>query len=117
MPCFLKHPVDTYIMFCFIQGVDELTPEIRTWVYLATTVADIAVPLLNYGMISLGAFILIVVFVKAYKNIVFTKQTIEIGMKTIRRGSTFIVNGQHRLMIVRDSYTLLNTNADNEPEV
>lgn len=110
-------PSMVYPIMWLEEGVDELTPEIRTWVYLATTVADLAVPILNYGMISLGAFILIVVFVKAYKNIVFTKQTIEIGMKTIRRGSTFIVNGQHRLMIVRDSYTLLNTNADNEPEV
>lgn len=101
-----------------------MTPEIRTLVYLATTFGDIAEPLVNYGSIISGTVILITVFVKAYKNLVFTKQTIEIGMKTLRRGSSFLVNGQHRLMMVRDSYSILETqplpdceeNPDPDPE-
>lgn len=72
---------------------------------------------MNYLTLTSGVVILITVFVKAYKNLVFTKQTIEIGMKTLRRGSTFIVNGQHRLMMVRDSYTLLDNQViDDSPD-
>jgi hypothetical protein len=90
------------------QGIAELTPSIRHWVYLATTVAEMAAPVFSYGSIILGTLILVGVFVKAYKNVVFTKETLEKGKETLRRGSSFILNGQHRLLIIRDSYTLLN---------
>ena len=32
------------------EGIEELTPSIRRWVYLATTFSDIAVPCASYGM-------------------------------------------------------------------
>lgn len=64
--------------------------------------------MLTYGLIIFGSLSITFVFIKAYKNVVFTQETIEMGKRTIRRGSSFIVNGQHRLMIVRDSYSLLS---------
>lgn len=97
---------------CVLQGVAELTPSIHTWVYLSTTVADNVAPYVTYGMIVLGALILIVVFVRTYKNIVFTKENLELGKQKLRRGSSFIINGQHRLMIIRDSYTLLHSTSE-----
>ncbi|XP_075230512.1 scavenger receptor class B member debris buster isoform X2 [Lycorma delicatula] len=90
------------------EGVGELTPSIHRWVYLSTTFADIVAPVITYGFIITGVIILVSVFVQAYKNIVFTRENIERGKQKFRRGSNFIVNGQHRLMIVRDSYTLLH---------
>ena len=94
-----------------------MTPSIRRWLYLATTVGEVAAPILSYGLISMGLLILITMFVKAYKNVVFTKETIAKGKETLRRGSSFIVNGQHRLLIIRDSYTLLNNvNTDPDPD-
>lgn len=109
-------------VWSLFQGIEELTPVIKRWVFLATTVTDIAVPILNYGLIVIGASILIYIFVRAYKNVVFTREALEKGKETLRRGSSFIVNGQHRLLIVRDSYTLLNNmstdpDPDAEPEV
>lgn len=109
-------PSIVYPIMWVEEGIEELTPEIRTWIYLAINVGEIGEPLLNYGMIVTGLVILIAIFVKAYKNVVFTKENIEIGMKTLRRRSSFMVNGHNRLMIVRDSYTLLNTNTD-EPAI
>lgn len=93
-----------------------MTPTIHRWVYLSTTVADIVAPVLTYGLIITGVIILVSVFVQAYKNIVFTRENIERGKQKFRRGSNFIVNGQHRLMIVRDSYTLLS-NTNNETTI
>jgi hypothetical protein len=90
------------------QGIAELTPSIRRWVYLGTTVAEVAAPLFSYGSIVLGTLILVGIFIKAYRNILFTKEALEKGKETLRRGSSFILNGQHRLLIIRDSYTLLN---------
>jgi hypothetical protein len=99
------------------QGISELTPSIRHWVYLATTVAEVAVPIFSYGFIILGTLILVGVFIKAYKNVVFTKEALEKGKETLRRGSSFILNGQHRLLIIRDSYTLLNdVSMDPDPD-
>ncbi|XP_066990954.2 scavenger receptor class B member 1 [Anabrus simplex] len=97
------------------EGMEDLTPNLKRLVYLATTVADTAVPVITYGCIVFGALILIVNFVRAYKNIVFTRENIERGKKTLRRGSSFIINGQHRLLIIRDSYTLLN-NISTDPD-
>jgi hypothetical protein len=100
-----------------LQGIAELTPSIRRWVYLATTVAEMAASIIGYGSIVLGILILVGVFIKAYKNVVFTRETLEKGKETLRRGSSFIINGQHRLLIIRDSYTLLhNVNTDPDPD-
>lgn len=99
------------------QGVSELTPSIRRWVYLATTVAEVAAPIFSYGSIILGTLILVGMFIKAYRNVLFTKETLEKGKETLRRGSSFILNGQHRLLIIRDSYTLLNdVSMDPDPD-
>lgn len=98
------------------EGVEELTPPIRRLIYLATTFADIAVPCLTYGMILVGLTIIIIVLVKANKNSpVLTHEAIELGKRTIRRGSSFLINGQHRLMS-RDSYILLSNNDIDEKQ-
>lgn len=100
------------------QGITELTPSIRHWVYLATTVAEVSAPIFEYGSIVLGILILVGVFIKTYKNVVFTKEALEKGKETLRRGSSFIINGQHRLLIIRDSYSLLNNvNTDPDPDL
>lgn len=98
------------------EGVDELSPSITRWVYLATTFADIAVPLLSYGCILVGIASLMIVSYRAYSNVVLAHEAIELGKRTIRRGSSFIINGQHRLLMTKDSYVLLQTeeNEDNE---
>ncbi|KAK4878226.1 hypothetical protein RN001_010732 [Aquatica leii] len=98
------------------EGIDEVTPAIRRWVYLSTTFSDVACPLFTYGFIFTGSCILIGVFVNAYKSLVFTKQTIEVGMRTLRRqGGGYISNHHYftqqpnRLsLILRNSYTLLS---------
>lgn len=106
------------------EGVEELTPSIKRWVYLATTFSDVAVPLFTYGCICTGASILLFIFVKAYKDILFSDPRIEKGkeritreLRELRRGSSFLINGQPRLLILRDSYTLLdNINGDPDPD-
>jgi scavenger receptor class B, member 1 len=92
------------------EGVEELTPTIRRYIYLATTFADIAVPCVTYGMILVGLAIIITVFVKVYNSPVLAHEAIELGKRTIRRGSSFLINGQHRLLAGRDSYILLSNN-------
>jgi hypothetical protein len=93
------------------QGVSELTPPIRRWIYLGTVFAPIAIPLFAYGMIVGGAFIIIFVFIQAYKNFVFatdpTIEILEMGRRSLRRGSTMLINGQHKILSHRDSYHLL----------
>lgn len=86
------------------EGISDVTPSIRRWIYLATTFADMASPMFTYGCILLGTCILIGIFINTYKSIVFTKETIEVGMKTFRRGNSF----NSRYLIVRDSYSLLH---------
>lgn len=80
------------LFFFFFKGVDELTPPIRRWIYLATTFCDIASPLVTYGCIFLGSCIVVAVIVNGYKSLIFTKETIEIGMKNLRRHSSFVKN-------------------------
>lgn len=100
------------------EGVEELTPSIRRLIYLATTFADTAVPCLTYGMILVGLTIIITVLVKAYNSPVLAHEAIELGKRTIRRGSSFLINGQHRLMAGRDSYILLsNTDIDEKQDI
>lgn len=94
------------------EGIEELTPPIRRWVYLATTFADIAVPCITYGLILIGITAIVTVLVKAYNSPVLAHEAIELGKRTIRRGSSFLINGQHRLMVARDSYVLLNNDID-----
>lgn len=95
------------------QGISELTPPIRRWIYLGTVFAPTAIPLMSYGMIVGGAFLIIFVFVHAYKNFVFasdpTVELLEMGRRSLRRGSSLLVNGQHRILAHRDSYHLLKS--------
>lgn len=97
------------------EGIEELTPSIRRWVYLATTFSDVAVPCTSYGLILVGMIIITTVFVKAYNNAVFTHEAIELGKRTIRRSSTLLVNGQHKLLMTRESYVLLNNDNMEKP--
>lgn len=99
------------------EGIEELTPSIRRWIYLATTFADIAVPCVTYGMILVGLTIIATVFVKAYNSPVLAHEAIELGKRTIRRGSSFLINGQHRLMAGRESYVLLNNDIDEKSDI
>lgn len=77
------------------EGVEELTPVIRRWIYLGTTFSDIASPLVTYGCIFLGSCIIVAAIVNGYKSLVFTKETIEIGMKNLRRHSNFMKQYSH----------------------
>ncbi|XP_028131546.1 scavenger receptor class B member 1 [Diabrotica virgifera virgifera] len=100
------------------EGIEDLTPSIRRWVYLATTFADVACPLMTYGFIFTGTCIILGVFVNAYKSLVFTKETIEIGMKKLqRRGSAYLYSSSNRFINRRDTYTLLKVNEDGDEEV
>ncbi|XP_014467829.1 PREDICTED: scavenger receptor class B member 1-like [Dinoponera quadriceps] len=99
------------------EGVEELTPTIRRLLYLSTTFLDIGVPCFTYGLILAGLTVIITVFVKANNNPVLAHEAIELGKRTIRRGSSFLINGQHRLMSSRDSYILLNNDIDEKQDI
>lgn len=103
------------------EGVSELPPSIRRWIYLGTVFGPNAVPIVAYGCVMSGIFLLIFVFIRAYKNFLFdtdpkTLEILELGRKSLRRGSSFLINHQHRLIVQRDSYILLkqqNYNSSN----
>ncbi|KAH0811538.1 hypothetical protein GEV33_011253 [Tenebrio molitor] len=105
-----KFPTIMYPIMWLEEGIDDLTPPIRRWIYLATTFADIACPLMTYGFIFLGTCILVGVFINGYKSLVFTKETIEIGMKTLRKRSSGYIAVARPKLIKRDTYTLLDLN-------
>lgn len=87
---------------------------------MGTVFAPKAIPLGSYALIVFGAFLIIFVFVNAYKNFVFNTdpslEILEMGRKSIRRGSSFIAHQQQRFSIHRETqnnYSLLkpdNTN-------
>lgn len=91
------------------QGVSELTPSILKWVYMATEIGPLFVPIVSYGLIVAGAFMFIYIFVSAaYKNMAIVSDPIEIlemGRRTLRSASLV---SHHRIQ--RDSYILLNNN-------
>lgn len=92
--------------------MDELTPEIHRWVYIATTAADFIIPSVEYSFIIIGALTLVAVFVRTYKDVVFTAENLERGMEELRTGSTLLINASHhRLQSARQSviehYSLL----------
>ncbi|XP_016934979.2 lysosome membrane protein 2 isoform X1 [Drosophila suzukii] len=94
------------------EGISELTPAIKRWIYLGTVIAPSAVPIGSYLMIMGGAFAIIFSFLRAYQNVVFahdpTLEILEMGRRSLRRGSDFIAHQQHRLLVHhRDSYSLL----------
>lgn len=95
--------------------MSELTPEIRRWIYLGTVFAPTAIPLISYALIISGAFIIIFIFIRAYQNFVFATdpsiEILEMGRRSIRRGSSILIHNQHRLLNPRDSYTLLKVNS------
>ncbi|VVC36119.1 CD36 family [Cinara cedri] len=101
----------TFPIMWLEEGVGDLPDNIRRWVYMATTFADAAVPLFTYGLILVGALSLVGVFVRTYHQLVFSRENIERGRQSIlRRGSSILVNGQQRLLIVRDSYQRISNN-------
>ncbi|XP_014255166.1 scavenger receptor class B member 1 isoform X2 [Cimex lectularius] len=89
------------------EGAEELPDYLIRWIYLSTTLAEWLVPLCSYVTVAFGALILVGVFIRTYRSMVFTKENVELGKSKLRRGSSFFVNGQHKLLILRDSYTLL----------
>ncbi|XP_051154988.1 scavenger receptor class B member 1 [Leptopilina boulardi] len=108
-----KFPDIVFPIMWVEEGIEELPPGIRRWVYLSTTFVDAAVPCIAYGVILVGIVTLITVFVKAYNNVVLTHEAIELGKRTIRRGSSFLINGQHRLLMVKqESYVLLTDDVE-----
>ncbi|XP_055688318.1 lysosome membrane protein 2 [Lutzomyia longipalpis] len=90
------------------EGISELTPPIRRWIYVATVFGPTAIPILSYSLIVGGAFSLVFVFVRAYKNFVADPavEILEMGRRSLRRGNSYIAQQQLRLKN-RDSYTLL----------
>lgn len=63
-----------------------------------------------YGFIAFGGLILVGVFLKTYKNYIFTQENVELGKRTLRRGSSFFTtNGPAKLLPKRDSYMLLQS--------
>lgn len=109
-------PTITFPIMWVEEGIGDLPPNIHRWIYLATSFAPNLAPILEYGFIIFGSLVLIVVFVRAYKSLVFTQENLERGREKLRRGSSFIVNGQHRLMIIRDSYSLLGNHSPESEE-
>lgn len=85
---------------------------------MGTIFAPTAVPIISYGLIVSSAFMFIFVFVRSYKNLVFqndpTIEILEMGRRSLRRGSSFLVHQQHRLMVHRDSYVLLKADNNND---
>lgn len=94
------------------EGIHEVTTPIWRWIYLATTVGPIAAPLLSYSMIFLGLLVLAIIFIRAYKSFVIgqnSMEIVEIGRETLRRGSTLIIHGSHKILTGKEaSYQPLN---------
>ncbi|XP_044764358.1 scavenger receptor class B member 1-like isoform X2 [Coccinella septempunctata] len=101
-------PSMIYPIMWLEEGIDDLTPPIRRWIYLGTTFAEIACPLMTYSFIFIGSCILIGMFVNGYKSILFTKRTIEIGMKQLRRRSAAYIHHPEHLITRHEVYTLLD---------
>ncbi|XP_049545716.1 lysosome membrane protein 2 [Anopheles darlingi] len=107
------------------EGVSELTPPIRRWIYLATVFAPTALPILSYGMIIAGTFVLIYVFVRTYKNFFFSdeptaSELLELGRRSLRRGSHLIGNVQQRTIALhcRERHSLLpSIDPTSQPDV
>jgi hypothetical protein len=95
------------------EGISELTPSIRRWIYLGTVFAPTAIPIMSYGMIIAGSFIIVFIFIRAYKNFVFTSdptvELLEMGRRSLRRGSIILIQGQQKILHHRDSYHLLKS--------
>lgn len=64
---------------------------------------------------------IIFVFVRAYQNFVFstdpTTEILEMGRRSLRRGSSMIINGPHRILMHHDSYQLLKDIPPNAPVI
>lgn len=99
-----KFPSIVFPVMWVEEGIHEVTPSIWRWMYLATAIGPVAGSLLTYGMIVFGLFLLTIVFLRAYKNFVIGQncprsiEIVEIGKETLRRGSTLIVHGSHKLL-------------------
>ncbi|XP_065360700.1 lysosome membrane protein 2 [Calliphora vicina] len=109
------YPVKNFRSFVFPvmwleEGISDLTPAIRRWIYVATVFAPTIIPICSYLMIVGGAFAIVFIFLRAYQNYVFardpTLEILEMGRHSLRRGSSFIAHHQHKFMH-RESYTLL----------
>jgi hypothetical protein len=81
---------------------------------MGIVLAPWVVPTTEYSMILAGMAILVIVFVRTYKDMVFTRENIELGKEKLRRGSSLLAHPQARgLLILRDSYSILPNNPSN----
>ncbi|KAL3270637.1 hypothetical protein HHI36_021168 [Cryptolaemus montrouzieri] len=101
-------PSMIYPIMWLEEGIDDLTPSIRRWMYLGTTFAEIACPIMTYSFIFIGSCILIGMFVNGYKSLMFTKRTIEIGMRQLQRRSTAYIHHPENFISRHEVYTLLD---------
>lgn len=73
---------------------------------------------MSYSMIMIGALTIVIIFIRAYRNIVFpvdpATELLEMGRKSLRRGSTILVHHQQRVHIRRDSYALLRADENSQ---
>ncbi|XP_072948437.1 scavenger receptor class B member 1 [Epargyreus clarus] len=102
-----KFPDTTFPIMWVEEGMENLSTPIWRWIFLGTTVGPIMAGLISYGLIIIGLATLITVFIKAYKNFVFSQNSIEIvelSKETIRRGSTLIINGSHKFIPKENTY-------------
>ncbi|GBP20291.1 Scavenger receptor class B member 1 [Eumeta japonica] len=114
-----KFPSMVFPIMWVEEGIQELTPSIWRWLFLATAVGPVLCPLTQYSMIIGGLLTLMYIFIKAYKSFVFTRNSIEIvelGRETLRRGSHLIINSSHLLIPLREtSYHILSESGGSTP--
>ncbi|CAK1546487.1 unnamed protein product [Leptosia nina] len=96
-----KFPDIVFPVMWLQEGIEDVTTPIWRLIYLATAFGPIAAPVISYSLIVAGILLIIYVFIKAYKKFVLGQNSIEIvelGRETLRRGSTLIINGSHKLL-------------------
>ncbi|XP_038219846.1 scavenger receptor class B member 1 [Zerene cesonia] len=96
-----KFPDMVFPVMWLQEGIEEVTTPIWRLIFLATAFGPIAAPIISYSIIITGIVAIIYIFIKAYKNLVLGQNSIEIvelGRETIRRGSTLIISGSHKLL-------------------
>ncbi|XP_050685744.1 scavenger receptor class B member 1 [Leptidea sinapis] len=101
-----KFPDMVFPIMWLEEGIDDLTTPIWRYMFLATLVGPILAPVISYSLIIVGILIITYIFIKAYKNFVIGNNSIEIvelGRETIRRGSTLIIAGSHKLLNPREA--------------
>uniref|UniRef100_T1H2B7 Scavenger receptor class B member 1 n=1 Tax=Megaselia scalaris TaxID=36166 RepID=T1H2B7_MEGSC len=91
------------------EGISELTPEIKRWIYLATVIAPNLIPLLSYIFILVGAIEVSIGIYRAYSGLYPINgnynEMQQIESQNLQRNFTFHNQGRRR-------YSLLLPNID-----